>query len=194
VISPEELLAQAKAMQVPHQPAPVHGDSIQRSITAVFHRIAYELRFLFLPSSLVSGIFLRILKRREKIELQLLFRFLSRVVSLMTFSVSFDGESIIEFFYSIRRSVLCEPAAANACPLKPVSAQIIIGKHRVLNSQRTLSLGLSAGKPSGTSPGGRAACARSSSADHYRARRRFGRVSATRPTRAGTSGAHATLA
>jgi hypothetical protein len=120
--------------------APIHGDSIQRSVTAVFHRIAYELRFFLFPDALVSGIFLRILKRREKIELQLLFCFLSSVVSHMTFSVTFDRESIVEFFYSIRRSVLVGTDNGKRIPPLKLSAQIIICKNRVLNCQRTLSL------------------------------------------------------
>jgi len=48
---------------------PVRGGRIQRSISAVFQRIAYELRFLFIPGGLIGGILLRTLKRTEKIQL-----------------------------------------------------------------------------------------------------------------------------
>jgi hypothetical protein len=46
------------------------------------------------------AVFLRILKRGEKIQLQLLLGFLSRTVSVVTFSVGSDGKSVIKVFYS----------------------------------------------------------------------------------------------
>ena len=88
---------------------PVRGGGIQRSISAVFQRIAYELRFLFIPGGLIGGIPLRTLKRTEKIQLQLLLRLPSGVISLTAFNVGFDGKPVVEFLYASRGGIFGKP-------------------------------------------------------------------------------------